>query len=300
MTERKSFEGNLQRVWDSTSLKLFLECPRKYYYTMIEGWTTQQQSVHLWFGSAVHAAVEAFEHAKAGGLDFDASMDVMLKRIAVESVNAPHDPQGYKTVPNLYRTMIWYQIQFRNDTFKTLILADGKPATELSFNVELPFHGYYYAGHLDRVVSSDNFETLAIMDHKTTKSTLGNYFFDGFNNDIQFTGYTFGGRVALGPKVKGVEVNGMSVQKTQSVFGRSAQRRSEAIVEEFVHGLGEVFDRAEHYAAMNEWPMNKTSCGHYGGCPFADVCSKEPSVRETWLRSDFTKRPELWDPAKAR
>jgi hypothetical protein len=36
-------------------------------------------------------------------------------------------------------------------------------------------------------------------------------------------------------------------------------------------------------AAEHGWPMNDSSCQKYGGCPFLDVCSKSPSVRQDYL-----------------
>jgi hypothetical protein len=53
----------LQFAWDSTSLGYLKECPRKYYYTMIEGWRGRGESVHLRFGQEYHAALEHYDRA---------------------------------------------------------------------------------------------------------------------------------------------------------------------------------------------------------------------------------------------
>ncbi len=315
---RKSFSLDIhQLMWDSTSLQLFLECPRKYYYTIIEGWTTSEQNVHLWFGGAVHSGVEVFEHSKAAGAPHEESMDAMVEHLLTLSAGAPHDPHGYKTPHNLIRTMTWYYTQFADDPYQTLILANGQPATELSFQFDLGSEShitgerYTYAGHLDRVASIDNFETLMVQDHKTTKNTLGQYFFSGFDLSVQFTGYTIGGQVTLGPRVKGVEVNGMSVQKTQSQFARYTSYRDRGVLDEFLVEVPYHIARAAQYAERSlqhgtpegrasAWPHNWSACGHYAGCAFAKICSKHPLVREQWLAGSFQKRRELWDPAVSR
>lgn len=66
-----------QVAWDSTSLGLFKECPRKYYYEIILGWRPKGTSVHLKFGQLYHAGMEAYDHFAAslgklaGGLSDD-------------------------------------------------------------------------------------------------------------------------------------------------------------------------------------------------------------------------------------
>lgn len=68
---------NFQTAWDSTSLGLIKECPRKYYYQIIQGWQSKHFSVHLKFGQLYHAALEAYDHHAAslgkleGGLTDD-------------------------------------------------------------------------------------------------------------------------------------------------------------------------------------------------------------------------------------
>jgi hypothetical protein len=44
--------------------------------------------------------------------------------------------------------------------------------------------------------------------------------------------------------------------------------------------------------------MNLSACGNYGGCPFRELCSRSPKVRENFLKSDYVDHN--WDPLKAR
>lgn len=48
---------NLQIAWDSTSLKALQSCPRKYQYSILEGWRVQGGSNILEFGIHYHAAL---------------------------------------------------------------------------------------------------------------------------------------------------------------------------------------------------------------------------------------------------
>jgi hypothetical protein len=93
-----------------------------------------------------------------------------------------------KTRETLVRSVIWYLEQFADDTCETVQLANGKPAVELSFRMEMdwgPESGegqkealnrygrpltlaqpYVLSGHLDRVVKFQ--ESFYVMDRKTS------------------------------------------------------------------------------------------------------------------------------------
>jgi len=50
-------------AWDATSLRYFMECPRKYQYKMVEGWRSTAEATHAEFGSAFGGAIEVFYRA---------------------------------------------------------------------------------------------------------------------------------------------------------------------------------------------------------------------------------------------
>lgn len=78
-------------------------------------------------------------------------------------------------------------------------------------------------------------------------------------------------------------------------FAQQSVRYLQAELEEFVVDTLEWIRSAERWAARAYWPMNRASCNNYGGCAFRGVCSRDPSVREIILRSDFIKLPSVWE-----
>ena len=77
-TSRKAFSQSipgLQFAFDSVSLGLLKECPRKYQYTILEGWIPSQESVHLTFGLHYHKAIEIYDHRRAAGSSHDDALD---------------------------------------------------------------------------------------------------------------------------------------------------------------------------------------------------------------------------------
>ena len=64
----------LQLAWDSTSLGLLKECPRKYYFSIIKGYTASNENIHLLFGDWYHKVLERYDHARCENLDHEAAM----------------------------------------------------------------------------------------------------------------------------------------------------------------------------------------------------------------------------------
>lgn len=326
----------IQYAWDSTSLGYLKVCPRLYQYTIIDGWQPKEESIHLRFGAEYHQALQDYDLSRAAGISHnDSVFDVvreLLIRIADWHPTAETKAGKYKNRDSLLRTVIWYLDAARaNDNYSTYIMSNGKPAVELSFRFELAFgpeagqasfanaddgklleiatggmiktnssQPYLLCGHLDRVCTDGT--DLYIEDHKTTTSTLSDYFFNQFEPNNQMSLYTFGGQMVLGTPVRGIIINGVQLMIGSTRFVRGLTLRTPDQLEEWVTDLSRWLALAEWYAENDYWPQNDTACSMYGGCRFRSVCSKSPQVREIYLKSAFTKlEPETrWNPLKSR
>jgi hypothetical protein len=318
----------LQWAWDSTSLALLKECPRKYHYVMVEGWRAKGESVHFRFGGLYHSALEQYDKLRAEGTSHDEALEEVVYNVLLDTWE-PDEPNeapfeqyphragkpwdsghNLKNRHTLIRTIVWYLEGFRDDAAKTVILADGKPAVELSFRMELDQwptgqdgwrwlteeHPYTLCGHLDRLVEFAG--GYYVMDRKTTGSTLGGYYFDGFNPDNQMTLYTLAGRIIFNTPVRGVILDAAQIAVGFSRFDRGITYRTEDQLNEWMHDLGYWLSAAARYAERGYWPMNDKACNNYGGCQFRKICSKAPQVRESFLESDFERR--AWNPLEVR
>src|ERR1700677_4105439 len=65
----------LQLGVDSTSLGEFKQCPRKYFYSIIQGWQPKRTSVHLTFGILLHSAREVYDKACATGAKHEDALE---------------------------------------------------------------------------------------------------------------------------------------------------------------------------------------------------------------------------------
>lgn len=332
----------VQFAWDSTSLSWLKQCPRLYQYQMIEGWRVKGGGVHIIFGQHYHSALELYDKLRAPdyevpeGVSSDSLKHEEAMRTVVQSLlrwtwEYPDESTGEhngkpwtsdhpaKNRETLIRSVIWYLDQFKDDPAATLILANGKPAVELSFRMELDWgpkasieqtkktdpgyqapeevsQPYILCGHLDRVVDFGGRKY--VMDRKTTGSSPTPHYFDGFAPDNQMSIYTIAARLQFSTPVAGVIIDAAQIAVGFTRFQRGFTYRTEAQLEEWLVDARFWFAQAEGFAERNHWPMNDKSCGMYGGCTFRKICQKSPEVRERWLKSDFERRP--WNPLESR
>lgn len=297
----------IQHSWDSTSLGWFKQCARLYEYQMIEGWRSKAEPVHLIFGIWFHSALERYYKSRSGGKDHEAALDeatlYVLEATWIDGKPWTHELKTAKSRDTLVRSVVWYLEQFAADPAETVVLANGKPAVELSFKMELdwgPEHSinevapyqtqnYILSGHIDRLVTlaGDTF----VMDHKTTDKTLSGDWFDQFKPDNQMTLYTVASQVIFHTPVRGVLIDGVQVAVGFTRFQRGVTYRNQSEIEEWLRDLRQWLDLAEGYAQDGYWPMNDRSCKF---CAFRGVCSSDPGQRQSQLESRFVKKP--WNP----
>jgi hypothetical protein len=295
----------VQYAYDSMTLGWLKECPRKYFYSAIEGWRPKGEAVNLKFGGLYHAGLELYDRQRTAGVDHDeAILDTIhfLLKETWENGQPWQSDHHAKTRETLVRSVVWYLDQFgKDDPAKTVVLASGKPAVELSFQLNLnwgptPGQSYVLCGHMDRIVeyASGTYG----MDRKTTSSTIAPSYFDQFDPDNQMSLYTLASKVVFNTPVKGIIIDAAQVAVGFTRFARGFTYRTDAQIEEWLTDLRFWFNQQADFAEKGYWPMNDKSCHKYGGCAFRKVCSKSPEVREIFLNSDFVKEP--WNPLEPR
>lgn len=298
----------MQLGLDSTSLGEFKTCPRKYQLSIVEGWQKSDTSPHLTFGLHLHRAREVYDHQRLAGAEHPEALREALRETLVgtwdQRLRRPwvsfHSTKNRQT---LVQTVVWYlDVIAQNDPMETLRLANGRAAVELSFRFDSGFATSWgepiqLCGHIDRIGLLSGVPY--IVDIKTSGSDVTKgWWAEQFTPGNQFSLYTIAGKVAFGVEVQGVIADGVQVGVTFARFYRHPIQRTAAGLEEWMRDLGQWVAQMEIAASAQHWPMNDTACDKYGGCPFREVCSKPPGVRDAWLRSHYVKR--VWDPLQPR
>ena len=176
--------------------------------------------------------------------------------------------------------------QFEDDALKTITLADGSPAVELMFTLDLG-NGLVLRGKLDRLV--DYAGDTYVLDQKTTGTTITPRYFEGWSPDTQMSAYTFAGQALYKLPIKGVILDAAQIAVGFTRFERGFVFRSSAQLEEWYKSALYHIEAARSATREGYFPQRFSSCGNFGGCEFRGVCSRSPEVREQFLKADFVK-----------
>jgi hypothetical protein len=290
-----------QLAWDNTSLDLLRECARKYYYHNRLGIRSKTNNPHLIFGILYHECLEYYDHRRAEGDDHWTAENKTI-RYTLRVSHGWESDHKKKNRRVLVRAVSSYLSQFWNDRSKTVILDNGKPAVELSFRYEIDLQyrdtdlKYVLCGHLDRLAELDG--DIWNMDKKTSGNYLGDDYIQQFKPNSQILHYTYSTRIVYSKPVKGVMIDAVHLDTKGDNFGRFPVLPTAGQLEEWLENTKFLIKMAEQYASAGFWPMNTKACHNYNGCPYRELCGKDPQVREIFIRSNYTQF--RWDPLVVR
>ena len=263
--------------WDATRIQGLKQCPALFNLRYELGWRPKRPNIHLEFGGAFADALEFYYKS---GQDMEATIQ---RALAV-----PLPPHPHKTRESLIRSIIWHTDTYQDNVY---ILADGKPAVELSFEIPVT-DNITFCGYLDRVIDVE--QSLFIVDQKTTTRSLSDYYFREFSNSEQVFMYSLAATAILRSPIRGIIIDSVQVLAEESHFKRKPFVKTAAQLDEWVE------DTVETIESRPKNPVhNFTSCWKYGGCDFKDVCNASPKLRKLYLNDGF-KLGAIWDPSKKR
>lgn len=282
-----------QYAWNSTTLGLGKECLYKYKLAVIDGWSPRSLNNNITFGHWYAAALESYHKLRAQDIPHDEAVHYLV-RTTLQSIKG-WEGDNIKNPQTLIRSIVWYLEEFKDDPCKTVILTDGRPAVELTFQFEYSTD-ITFCGHLDRVVeyAGDYY----IQDQKTTGASLGSYYFKRYSPDNQMSLYTVAGQVIWKLPVKGVMIDAAQIAVGFTRFERGFAFRTPEQSEEWLADAEWHIHNIWEATLRNHFPQNDKACMNYGGCQFLAVCSKSPQVREEFLKTDFEKR--MMNPLEVR
>ncbi len=310
----------LQLAWDSTSLDALKRCPQYYKYNIIDGYHRGESSADLTFGSLFHSATEFYDRKIAEGLTHDVALESTLNNTMVaafdpETATFPfrNSDNPTKNLYTLLRTIVWYLDRFEHDHLKTVILHNGKPAVELSFQINLADtveggdvfiaatgEPYILCGHLDKVV--EWLGEYRFKDVKTTRSNLDQKYFSKFNPNTQVTVYSIAMKVIFHEDrpIGGALIDAIQTLALGNRFARQQISVTPGHLAEFLTDLMFLLREAETYAENDHWPKRESSCFLYNRpCEYHAVCSHDPAARELILDSFYSRR-DPWEPINPR
>lgn len=285
---------------NSSSLDIIQTCPRKAQYALKMGYRKEDETEAMAFGSSIHAGIEKMYSLDPDDRRLEAMIDAFTARAAASLSNVP--PGDKRSISNGHKILKTYFETYRNDPWKILLNSDGQPMVEQDFQFPLMDHldlRIHWFGRVDAILKNTETGEVVVCDHKTT-SSLGVDFFNRVKPNHQFTGYVLACQKFFGLPVNQMMVDGIQVAKTKCDLTRVFTYRGEDDFDEFKESVLNTVQNYLDYGHSNQWPMNTSSCGQYGGCQYREPCSERQEFRANVLTSlypnvDLTQGDENGD-----
>lgn len=261
-------------TFDSSSLKTYVACPRKYYWRYVRHLLKKgPKSPPLSFGTAIHEALRLWYIHHDIELVVDAFHDLWDERFSDKK--RTHD-RGEALLRG-------YAKRYDQEHFTWI----SEPET--TFNLDL--NGSTFVGRFDGIV---NFQgTPLVIDHKTATKYGSTYFYQ-FRPDMQMSAYVWAANQLYEETIEGALINVLYFTTRQIDYYRSLINRQAWEIQEFLdvatRNIAEI--RSKDVTDHTDWEPRWSFCQHWGTCPYRDLCTeKDP---EPLIQSMY--RVEEWDP----
>lgn len=254
------------RPLSASSMKTFLQCVLKYYFSYEDKKPRINKSDPLSFGSAVHESLELMHNLAINSgkeLTEEENAQVMQKFMSV-AVSG-----GLESLP-LYdegRDMVKSRLDNLNINDKVI-------GTEISFSLTTP-NGTPFLGHIDKLVELDA-TTVAVVDYKTSRTALTQVQAD---SDVQLSMYDLAVSI-LYPQYTTI-VGAFDYLR----LGQVASHRTVKQRESFIVLLDTVYNKILNTKKKDALPVLNTFCGW---CDFKGFC---PKYTELVTSKDLKHKP---------
>lgn len=295
-------------ILDSTKLKEYMECPRKFFYRYVLGWNSSKPSNHLVFGQAVHLAME---HLILHGYNSHSVVDAMDLFNECYREQFPPETDIYyspKTPDRFFGMLVEYLRTYATD------LSDyGVYKTEIGGTIHLsPTH--VLAWKMDTIMYNRITGMYFSLEHKTKQ---GNYIPRSYEIDFmmgpQVGTYTHVLNSLFRPEdVEGVVINCMCFKKTKTKAEYILQRIPINMSNKMMHiwletskswmdCIEEDFHRLSESSPSQDilkcFKMNGGSCSNWGGtCAFNDLCTSWGNPLRHLHQMPLDMEVRFWNP----
>ena len=287
---------------DNSAISSFKKCPTDWYYGSLRSITRTGGNIHLHFGGAYAAGLEAgrkafYDEGKSNDESLCLALDTAIRFYG--DFESPPDFLGAKSFDRLVYALLEYfeEYPMESDIIKPFRLANGKSAVEFTFAIPLPNVRHpttgdpiLYGGRFDMLAERE--KVLFVEDDKTA-SQLGSQWMRNWTLDAQFTGYCWAAR-DFGYPVAGAIIRGLSILKNGYGHAQAITYRPDWQIERWLQSTEHTVRMMIAYWEQGFFPLtlDKHACNSYGGCGFHQLC--ESPNPESWVALNY--EPRIWNP----
>ena len=273
-------------------------CLRKVYLSKIMGLKSKATPYPLWYGSAIHSAVEAF-YINRSSLTYEECVILALKAFTVSWTAHGSVGDSKRSLDGGILTMGNYCEYYKDDVATFL-----PEFVEGSQWVEMP-NGTMMLSKIDRVRDDSGLYT--VVDTKTSSWALTDFYFRGYQNNFQTSMYYHTVSEVVG-ECQAIQIDGIKVPpppetSATTPFARRTVLREELQIEDALNTychitdyimkvIGKFQQSGDEEKFVKDMYCNQTKCNDYGGCEFLPICTygfHHPSVGIDFERVDVAK-----------
>jgi hypothetical protein len=259
------------------------------------GLRTPQQSRDLTFGIAYQEALVEYETCRSPA-------NTRTRRQCARAVKSMDSSEGQETSLSIPRLTARLQTDLEAEgqsraghrqptvtssgsttQYRTIQLANGKPAVELSFRFGSGIgfsdgEEIEFSGHLDRAASGGPNSPVYIVDNKSTGKSINSDYVLQYTPDPQISHYYIGGKGRLQlPGLGDLDRRQCQVLANAVDLKRFQVARTASQISEYYQNVAALVETYDGYRKRRYWPMNESAC-HI--CPFRrGLCSHDPGSR---------------------
>ena len=312
--------NTLPQLYSFSQVSTFNTCNRKHYLSYIRRWRSDTDAPALAFGGAWGKAMDTVWEMAAGWSEtvqaqnhdmiLTRALDAFIDSWISRGMPHPSDMDLDTTqsllprTPGVARDMLSHYLSTRARFFSEIEL----------LSIEEPFviplspgdTTRFYVGLMDKVYRWGRDNRVYTCDHKTSSAyaKVGYFrstFLEGFNPNAQMDGYQYALQYLYGDEAKHIMVDAALVHKTvHDGFRFIPVYPSPDLLNSWLWELHHAIDKKEHEEEqlaigldldtpvekrqpvpfMQAFPRNTSSCHHYNGCQFLDVCKAVSDPRK--------------------
>lgn len=322
-------------IYDATTIQKVADCPRSYQIYVLENLTRPGKPVQLVAGIAIHAGLEYYysrtdrkENPQVQQTACVIAQDVWDEAaMHTEAEGQDEDfwkKNGHFFLPDFFLTLLNNYFTFWNNQVETYhpihisyddLRLDDVIAARFRLNEQgdvvlgesnlimkfgcCPNQSLILAGKPDLPVV-DQEGHLWVMDHKSTGSNLGSFFFDRHKASNKDRGYMMMIHSLMGTMPKGYIINGILTNKyalnPKSTAVKYARHQYPVHPDHAKEGLRNQkawIDIINYFTEKGYWPQG---CGWNGCRAPALCCAADPDEREMTKLTDYIKNDRtFWD-----
>ena len=308
-------ENSLWNVLDSSKLKEYSTCPRKYFFRHILGWKPAEGAdIHLVFGTAVHQAMEILALDGYGIPSLTKGFETFLAHYRQYFPPEADEGNKPKTPANFMRALAQYALRYASDRHEVLHI-EVAGAVHVDENQLLHFK-------MDTICRGE--QGYFSLEHKTSSRYSAMWEAD-WRQNIQIGTYNHVLHCLYPPsEIYGIVINGIFLHDEPKITkeGRpyAGSRDNEFhrvpvrlgpeqmegwrldvidLIEDIQEDMAQLETSSEEDLSLRAFSRNRESCTRYGICPYLNVCSTTENPVRLASAPPAAFETDFWDPRNA-